>query len=197
MGEDDLAGAKKNAARRGATIVFVDESGFSERPSIRRTWAPRGHTPVLTHRFRSWNNLSIIGALAYPARSSRKARVLWMTHVGAVRSGEIVRFLRHLRRHVSGPVLLLWDGLHAHRSLETRAYLEAERVWLTVHRLPAYAPELNPVEGMWAWCKGTVAANLCPESLDPLRRQLRRGRRRLGRNPDRLRGFLHKAGLSF
>lgn len=137
----------------------------------------------------------MIGALAYRARLSRHARVFLMTHPGAVRSPQVVRFLRHLRRHLHGPVLLLWDGLHAHRSLETRAYVESQSSWLTVHRLPAYAPELNPVEGLWAWCKGTAAANLCPESLAPVRRQLHLGRRRLGRDPDRLQGFLHKAGL--
>jgi transposase len=139
----------------------------------------------------------VIGALAYRVRSPRRSRVFLMTHPGAIRSPQVVRFLRHLRRHIRGRVILLWDGLHAHRSLETRAYVEAQRSWLTVHRLPAYAPELNPVEGLWAWCKGTAAANLCPESLGPVRHQLRLGRRRLGRHPDRLRGFLHKAGLSF
>ena len=61
--------------------------------------------------------------------------------------------------------------------------------------LPAYAPELNPVEGVWAWFKGTVAANLCAEGLAPIRHQLDRGRQRLRRRPDRLQGFLHKAGL--
>jgi putative transposase len=89
-----------------------------------------------------------------------------------------VRFLRHLRRHLAGPVVLFWDGLNAHRSLETRAHLEAQRSWLTVHRLPAYAPELNPVEGVWAWFKGTATANLCPDGLAPLRQRLRTGRRR-------------------
>lgn len=190
-----MAGAKKNAARQGATLVFLDESGFSERPAVRRTWAPRGQTPVLTHRFRSWNNLSVIGALGYRVRSPRRSRVFLRTHPGAVRSPQIIRFLRHLRRHIRGPVILLWDGLHAHRSLETQAYVRAQRSWLTVHRLPAYAPELNPVEGMWAWFKGTVTANLCPESLDPVRQQLRVGRGRLIRHPDRLQSFLHKAGL--
>jgi transposase len=137
----------------------------------------------------------VIGALSYRVRSLQRSRVFLMTHPGAVRSPQIVRFLRHLRRHIRGPVILLWDGLHAHRSLETQAYVRAQHSWLTVHRLPAYAPELNPVEGMWAWFKGTVAANLCSESLDPVRRQLRVGRVRLARGPDRLQGFLHKAGL--
>jgi len=137
----------------------------------------------------------VIGALGYRVRSPQRSRVFLRTHPGAVRSPQIICFLRHLRRHIRGTVILLWDGLHAHRSLETQAYVRAQRSWLTVHRLPAYAPELNPVEGMWAWFKGTVTANLCPESLEPVRQQLRVGRGRLTRHPDRLRGFLHKAGL--
>lgn len=137
----------------------------------------------------------MIAALAYPARSPERSRVFLMTHPDAIRSRQVVRFLRHLRRHIRGPVVLLWDGLNAHRSLETRAYLEAQGSWLTVHRLPAYAPELNPVEGVWAWFKGTTVANLCPDTLAPLRHQLRIGRCRLSRYPDLLRGFLNKAGL--
>jgi len=89
---------------------------------------------------------------------------------------------------------LLWDGLNAHRSLETQAHIRSQSSWLTVHRLPAYAPELNPVEAMWSWFKGTVAANLCPENLEPVRRQLRLGRNQLGRDAERLQGFLHRAG---
>ena len=93
MGQDDLASGKKNAARQRATIVFVDESGFSERPAVRRTWAPRGQTPVLKHRLSNWKNLSAIGALAYRGdTASKHSRVLLMTHPGAVRSGEIVGF---------------------------------------------------------------------------------------------------------
>ncbi len=49
MGSRAVASRKKNARRRRALIVFQDESGISQRPSVRRTWAPRGHTPVLVH----------------------------------------------------------------------------------------------------------------------------------------------------
>ena len=58
-----------------------------------------------------------------------------------------------------------------------------------------YAPELNPVEGMWSWDKGYVVPNFYPEGLDPIRQALRRGQRQLHRHPDRIVGFLHKAGL--
>lgn len=116
---------------------------------------------------------------------------------GPIRSAEVIRFLRHLRRHLRSPVILLWDGLKAHRSRETQAFLEANRYWLTVHRLPAYAPELNPVEGLWSVLKGTVVANFCPEQLHELRPWVRRGRDRISRRPDLILSFLHKAGLFF
>lgn len=192
----DLAGSKKNARRRGATLVFLDESGFSERPAVRCTWAPRGCTPVLTHRHRSWNRLSAIGAVALrPGRPG--AQPLLMFQRGTVRSPQLVRFLKHLRRHLPGPVILIWDGLNVHRSAATRAYLEQQAGWLRVQRLPGYAPELNPVEGVWAWFKGTVVPNLCPNDLRELHQALANGRRRLGRRPALVRSFVDKAGLFF
>lgn len=144
-----VAPVKKNAARRRATIVFLDESGFSQRPSVRRTWAPRGETPVLVHRHRTWERLSAIGALGYPL-PSRRDRVFLMLHQGNVTSVEIVRFLKHLHRHIRTHVILLWDGLQAHRSTKTKAFI-GEQNWLSVERLPSYSPDLNPVEAMWSW----------------------------------------------
>lgn len=139
--------------------------------------------------------LSAIGALSY--RMDRDVvRVFLMLRLGVVRSAEVVRFVRHLRRHLRGPVILVWDGLHAHRSRETREYLDEQRHWLTVVRLPAYAPDLNPVEGMWSWLKGNRVANLCPDSLGPIRGHLRRARRVLARRSKIAQGFLRRTGLS-
>lgn len=194
MGAGDMAGSKKNAARRGATIVFVDESGFSERPSIQRSWAPRGQTPFLSHRFGHWQNLSAIGAVAY-SPAGRRARFFLMLVRGAVRSEHIIRFLKLLHQHVPGLIILIWAGINPHRSLATRHFIE-EQGWLTVVRLPAYAPELNPVEGVWSWFKRVVVGNFCPDGLDRLTRVLRRARRRLTRRRPLLLGFLHKSGLS-
>ncbi len=195
LGEDDVAGAKKNAARQGATIIFIDESGFSERPSVQRTWAPRGQTPVLRHRFGHWKHLSAIGALAYSPHG-RKARFFLRLVPGAVRSEHIVRFLGLLHQHHRGPLIVIWDGVNPHRSLVTLEFAERQASWLTLVRLPAYAPELNPVEGAWSWFKRVVAGNFCPEGLGPLHRALRLARRRLTRQRPRLLGFLHKSGLA-
>ena len=144
--------------------------------------------------------MSAIGALAYrltPRRRWLRTNVYLQLVPGPVHSVEVIRFLRHLRRHVRTRVILLWDGLQAHRSLETRTYLDANRHWLTVERLPAYAPELNPVEGFWSWTKATAVANFCPDGLDPIRRRVRQGRNRLARRSDLIESFLHKARLFF
>lgn len=173
----------------------MDESGFSEATVVRRTWAPRGHTPVLHPRGRNLHWMSAIGAIAY-RRNTGRARLLLLFQRGSVRTVGVLRFLRHLRRHVRGPVVLLWDGLAAHHSADVRAWIDAQQHWLTVERLPAYAPELNPVEGLWAWLKGTCLANVCGDELAPLVELARNGAKRIRRRHDLLHSFLAKADLS-
>ena len=174
-------------------MVFVDESGFSERPPLRRSWAPRGKTPVVRLRGRCWRRVSAIGALAYRLDGS-EARVFLCMHEDNIRTAQVLRFLSHLRRHLDGPVLIIWDGLNAHRSPSVRRRL-AEYGW-AVERLPAYAPELNPVEGLWGWTKGTTLANRGREELLQLMQAVRRAARRIRRLPSVLTGLLAKAGLS-
>jgi transposase len=187
-----VAPGKKNAD----TLIFMDESGFAEGSVIRRTWAPRGQTPIVHPKARSWKWMSAIGALAYSRRRSRRARVLLLFQRGPVRTPGVLRFLRHLRRHTHGRVLLLWDGLQAHRAAQVRDWVGRNQAWLEVERLPAYAPELNPVEGLWGWLKGTCLANVCADGLGPIVHRVRCGARRARRRPALLHGFLAKAGLS-
>ena len=182
------------AEKGGATLIFLDESGFSECPPVRRTWAPRGETPVVISRGRSWERMAAIGALAY--RRGGRSRLFLRLHRGNVRSAQIVGFLKHLRRHVRGKVVLIWDGLNAHRSVVTKAHIEKQRRWLSVVRLPVYAPELNPVEGMWAWLKQQRLANVAEDGLDALAGRVRNGAREGRSRPCLLEGFLAKAGLS-
>lgn len=193
MGEGALARSKKNLGLRG-TVVFVDETGFSEHPPLRRTWAPRGETPVVAVRGRSWKRKSAIGGLAY--RPSRKEpRVFLTLHDDATRTCHVLRFLSHLRRHLRGRVVVVWDGLNSHRGAAVRDRL-AEYGW-HAERLPAYAPELNPVEGAWSWAKTGDLANRSEQELRILVAAVRRSVRRLRRLPAVLLGFLAKAGLSF
>lgn len=115
-------------------------------------------------------------------------------HDDTIRTPQVRHFVSHLHRYLKGPVLLIWDGLNAHRSPTVRARIE-DYGW-QVERLPAYAPELNPVEGLWAWAKGTALANRGRDDLGLLMDAVRRATRRVRRAPAVLRGLLAKARLS-
>lgn len=182
-----MAGPKKNAARQGQTIVFVDESGLSERPHRCRTWAPRGETPVLQYHFR-WHMLSAIAGITL-------WRFYFRLFPGTIRSPQVVEFLCHLLRHVPGKLLIVWDGLAAHRSRVVRDFVEAQDGRITLERLPAYAPELNPVEFIWGHWKHHELPNLCAKDFGELSGSARRALRRMRRRPPRVEAFWHQAGL--
>ena len=115
-------------------------------------------------------------------------------HDDTIRTAQVRRFVTHLHRYLEGPVHLVWDGLNAHRTAAVRERV-AEYGW-QAERLPAYAPELNPVEGLWSWTKGGALANRGREDLALLMDAVRRATRRLRRLPSVLGGLLAKAGLS-
>ncbi len=173
-----------------ATLAFVDESGFSLLPTACRTWSPRGQTPILRHCFR-WPKLSAISAV------TPNPHVYLHLVPGTIASREVIRFVRHLLRQVPGPLFLLWDGGNPHRSRRTRAVLAEHRHRLRVYRLPAYAPELNADEWLWAWLKQHALRGLCPPDLPVLKTCIRRAIRRLRRHPDIIRSFFQACPLSF
>lgn len=171
----------------------MDESGFAQRPPIRATWAPRGHTPALVEPF-NWQTLSGIAAvLTRP--SGCRSRWLLAVHRGSIRSAQVVRFLQALKRHRRRPLILLWDRLPAHRSRVVEQAVAQQRGWLQVEWLPAYAPELNPVEPLWNHLDTTVLANTPMEDLPRLRRRVHAGVQQVRRHPSVTRGFLKYTGL--
>lgn len=195
MGAHAVASGKKNARRRHALIVFQDESGISQRPSVRRTWAPRGHTPVLVHAF-NWKKMSLCAALAYHW-TGRQARLFFQMKPDSYDTTALIAFLTDLHKELRGRrTILIWDGLPAHRSRAMQQYLQAQRRWLHVERLPGYAPELNPTESLWENLKGQELANFCGTSLAEVVGQSRKGIRRVRRRPTLLFSFLDHAGLS-
>ena len=149
-------------------------------------------TPVGGH----WKRLSIAGALAF-RWDGRRSRFFFQTRPGTYKDVGLISFLRQVKRHFRGQrVLLIWDGLAAHKSGRMQAYLVRQRRGLTVERLPGYAPELNPVEQVWGHLKGQELANVCAPDLQTLHAPLRAGCRRL-RHPSTLPfSFLRHAGLS-
>jgi hypothetical protein len=109
----------------------------------------------------------------------------------------LIEVLQELRTFLGGEkATLLWDGLPAHRSTAMRAWLNRQRHWLVVERLPAYAPELNPVEGLWSSLKAVELANLVAPTLAKVIDQAHKGIERVRRTPHLAYSFLRHAGLS-
>ncbi len=131
---------------------------MSERPHRVRTWAPKGKTPVLQYSF-TWNQLSAVAGVSF-------WNIYFKLVKGAVRAPEIVAFLKNLRRHLTGrKLLIVWDRLQAHRSRLVRDYVEAQGGAIQLEFLPPYAPELNPVEYLWAHWKHHEMPNFCPRDF--------------------------------
>jgi transposase len=196
VGSGAVASGKKNARRRRAWILFQDESGVSERPSVRRTWAPRGQTPTLIHAF-NWGKISVAAALAY-RWDGKRCRLYFQIRPGSYGAESLIGFLKELRRHFRGqPAILVWDGLPAHKSRIMKAYLASQRPWLREERLPGYAPDLNPVEMLWGNIKGQELANRCSANLAEAGRAVSQGMARVRHSQQLSFAFLAHAGLSF
>ena len=124
--------------------------------------------------------------------------MIFQTIDGSYNSQTLMTFLDELKQQMGGhKVILIWDGLPAHRSRQMNEYLRTQRYWLQVERLPGYAPDLNPVETLWANVKGQELANRCAANLGEVVSALARGLERVLRSHHLPLSFLHHAGLSF
>ena len=160
---------------------------MSQRPHRCRTWAPKGQTPVLEYNF-NWKSLSAVAGLTL-------LNFYFRLYPGAVKSQQVVDFLAALRRHISGPLLVVWDSLPAHRSRLVRDYLASLDGWIHVEYLPPYAPELNPVESLGAYGKQHERPNVCPKDFWGLGQEARRTLRRMRRRPRLIAAFWKQASL--
>jgi transposase len=183
------------ARKRHAYIVFVDESGFMLAPLLRRTWAPRGCTPVVKIS-EPHGRISVIGAITI---SPERRHFSFYFHLSAdnanLRGESVVQFIDHVRHKVRGPITLLWDQILIHRAKPVTDYFARHRR-LVVEAFPAYAPELNPVDNVWSYVKYNRLPNYAPRNLHELRQRITTEFCRLQKRPDLLRSFFNHTGLS-
>lgn len=180
-GAPDLTFLKPHPPKR--TIVWVDEAGFYLLPMAVRTWAPIGVTPILEETA-GRTHLSVIAGLTL------EGRLITRMQEEAFKGEGIVRYLDYLMYQVPDPMIVLWDGGTIHRSEEVKAFLAAgaaERLHLEI--LPAYSPELNPVERVWQALKCIELRNVCCLDIEELRRELRKAIERLRHKADLLKSL--------
>jgi transposase len=161
-------------------------------PNVRRTWAPRGQTPIVRHRYRR-DKISAISAITVSAQRHRVGLYLHLHPEANITHVEVAIFLRALLRHLRGHVIVLLDGGSIHKGPDVLA-LRARCPRLHVEWFPGYAPELNPDELVWAHFKATLA-NGHPQDLHELERTLGRITRDVRRRPDLIRSFIIGSAL--
>ena len=183
------------ARKRHAYIVFVDESGFMLAPLLRRTWAPRGCTPIVKIS-EPHGRISVIGAITIsPERRHFSFHFQLSADNANFRGESVVQFIDLVRHKVRGSITLLWDQILIHRAKPVTDYFARHRR-LVVEAFPAYAPELNPVEYVWSYLKTNPLANLaCPE-VALLAAAGRRHARSLQHKTGLLRSFIRHSPLS-
>jgi len=118
-----------------------------------------------------------------------------MAQERALNGTDVARFLRHLLDAIPDPLLVIWDSGPIHRGRPVKDLLAAvgpER--LQVEPLPAYAPDLNPDEGIWQYLKHVELRNVCCASLQHLRDALREAAIRLCTKPAIIQGCVREAG---
>jgi transposase len=151
---------KRYARRSQRLILFIDETGVYLLPSLVRTWAPRGETPVLPELL-TRDHIAVISAV------SRNGDVYYFQYPDAFNSDTVIAFLEAVHRRLPDQkVLVIWDGAPIHRSKAIHQYLDdGASAWLKLEPLPGYAPELNPDEGIWRHLKRVELRNVTAMSL--------------------------------
>jgi DDE superfamily endonuclease len=183
----------RKARRRKAHLVFLDESGFMLTPTVRRTFAPRGQTPII----KSWGRHDRISAISAVTVSPKRKRLGLYFHLMPddenVHGEDTVEFLKQLKRHIPGSMTILWDRGNVHdRSKVVRAYL-AGQPGIVTEKFPGYAPETNPDEMVWQHTKHARLSNFTPEDVAELRATVVAELERLHGKPELLASFIRHA----
>jgi len=146
--------------------------------------------------------VSIAALIATRPGTTARARLIYRTHLDrgsgkhrrkSFAETEYARLLDGAHQELGGAIVLVWDNLPTHTSRKMRQLIAA-RSWLTVFQLPAYAPELNPVEAVWSNLKRSLA-NLTKQRIDQLVTLVKTRLKRMQYRPGLIEGFLAKTGL--
>ena len=180
---------RQQGKKKGVTLVFLDESGRSETPTVIATWAPQGCPPILRHLF-NWERCSYISAI------TPGGKLHYRLYMGTIKSPQIVTFLKHLLKFIKGKIILFWDGGPIHRAVIVKEFLKNHRDRIKDRRLPAYAPDSNPVEMVNRQLKYVETVNYCPKDACDLITDTRQGLERIRKRPKLFPAFFEHAGLN-
>ncbi len=180
---------RARAQKEHQTLVFLDESGFYLLPGVVKTYGPRGLRPILKE-WQTRDHLSVMGGV------TPQGKAYSLVHQESLSGEDSVVFLTHLLR-VAGPrLLVIWDGSPIHRCTEVQQFLaEGAARWIHLESLPPYAPDLNPVEGLWTHLKDVEMRNLACLDLEQLHMEFHLALGRTRQRPSLVTSFFAGARL--
>lgn len=176
--------------------MLIDESGLLLNPLVRRSWALKGRTPVVGGDGGRRKKVSVIGAVTVSPAAHRLGLYFATLPDGYFTAEAVAGFLRDLLRHLRGKVVVVWDGGGNHKGPAIRELLRRNKR-LTLERLPAYAPDLNPVEVVWSWLKYGQLANYVPDGVPGLDDEVIERLGELKSDPQLLRALWDGSDLPF
>jgi transposase len=150
---------------------------------LKRTWAPRGQTPVLRTSIEHHQRLNLIGAVLVTP-GARQLKLCLQSHWQSLNGDHVITFLKHLLRRVRGPIIMIWDKHPMHRRGKVKAFLAAHPR-IHMYPFPTCAPELNPAEFVWTQVS-EYTANTAPHNQAELGRNVRAGIARTRQSQPRL-----------
>ena len=136
----------------------------------------------------NWKTLSAVAGITW-------WNFYFQLHQGSIRSPQVVEFLSHLRRHIQKKLLVIWDRSKPHRSRLVQQFVDDQKGAISLEYLPAYAPELNPVEYIWGYWKHHELPNFCPKTFTELSYQAIKALQRMRRRPKLITAFWKQAEL--
>lgn len=193
MATGSLARHPKKGLKIKARLGFSDESAFSDKPMVRKTWSPKGKTPILKVPG-GWITRSVISLITC-APGGQRPRLYFEALKGTVNADQFIAFLKRVRTHTRGRIILIVDNLKVHKSRKAMTYFTTQRRWLTVEFLPPYAPELNPAEYLWSSRKRKDFGNATLKDSRALNQRIRTSGKRAQKDANLLKGFLKASTL--
>jgi transposase len=154
---EDYAALLVEAQAAGAKIFFVDEAHFRADGDLHGKWVLKGQPALVDSTCPRWGEK----ASYYSAVCLETGETAYMELTGTSSSATSAAFLRQLRANQTGPLIVIWDNGPAHGGEAVRDYLATPDLALRALRLPAYSPDFNPDEAIWAWAREEVTANTC------------------------------------
>jgi transposase len=168
------------AKRDKAMILFGDEASFALWGSLAYTWAPKGKQPLIpTNGNRK--SLKVFGMIDYFF-----GKFIHQIIDGKLNGSSYIKFLRKVLRETSQKIMVIQDGAPYHRSKELTDFEKDMSKRLSLHRLPSYSPDFNPIEYVWRKIKRAATHNVYFESFSDLTDTVRKQLTKLKRSPNEI-----------